>query len=70
MSGGENIIRSNQLVKVAVYQASSKEKQVQFNDMKAMCFLLSSNQKRYSFLLKQLRDGDNVGRDEYSATTT
>ena len=33
--------------------------------MKAMCFLLSTDQQRYSFLLMKLRDGDNVGRDEY-----
>ena len=51
-------------------QASSKEKQVQIGKMKAICFLLSANQKMYSFLLKQLRDGENVGRDDYSATTT
>ena len=38
--------------------------------MKAMWFLLSSNQKRYSFLLKKLRNGGNVGRDEYLVMTT
>ena len=35
-----------------------------------MCFLLISDQKRYSSLLKKLRDGDNVGRNEYPVTTT
>ena len=52
------------------YQASSKKNQVQICDMKEMSFLLSADQKRYSFLLKQLMDGDNVGRDEYTITTT
>ena len=35
-----------------------------------MCLLLSADQNRYSFLLKQLIDGDNMGRDEYPITTT
>ena len=35
-----------------------------------MCFLLRADQKCYSFLLKQLKDWDNVGRDEYPVTTT
>ena len=68
--GGENILRSDQLVKVARERSSSKEKQFQFYKMKAMCFLLSANQKRYSFLLKQPKDGYNLGRDEYPVTTT
>ena len=38
--------------------------------MKAMCFLLSANKKSYSFLLKKLKDGDNVVRDEYPVMTT
>ena len=35
-----------------------------------MRFLLSANQKSYSFLLKQLRDGDNVSSYAYPITTT
>ena len=35
-----------------------------------MHFLLSVNHKSYSFLLKQLRDGDNVSSYEYPVTTT
>ena len=35
-----------------------------------MCFLLISDQKKYSFLLKQRRYGDNMGRDDYPVTTT
>ena len=35
-----------------------------------MCFLLSADKKRYSFLLNQLRYGDNLGRDEYTVPTT
>ena len=38
--------------------------------MKAICFLISSDQKKYIFLLNQPRDGDNVGRDEYPVKTT
>ena len=38
--------------------------------MKATCFLLSAYQKRYSFLLRKLRDIDNVGRYEDPVTTT
>ena len=38
--------------------------------MKATCLLLSADQKRYSFLFKQLSDGDNVGSDEYPVTMT
>ena len=54
--GGDNIIKSNKLVKVARDQASSKEDQVQIDDMKAICFLISSNPKRYSFLMNKIRD--------------
>ena len=63
MSGRENILRSDQLVKVAGYQTLSKENQVQIDKMKEIFFFLRSDQNRYSLLLKQLRDGDNVGRD-------
>ena len=63
MARGENILRSAQLVKLSGYQASSKENQVRIDEMKAICFLLSTNPKRYSLLLRQLRDGDNVGKD-------
>ena len=35
-----------------------------------MCFLISADQKRYSFLLKKLQDGYNVDRYEYPITTT
>ena len=63
LSRGQNILRINQLVKVAGHQASYKENQVQVDEMRAMCFLLSANQNRYSFLLKKLRDGDNMVRD-------
>ena len=65
LAGIENILRSNQIIKVDGYQASYKKKQVQVDKIKAIFFLLRSDQKRYSFLLKQLRDRDNVGRDEY-----
>ena len=61
--GGGGVLRSNQLINMDGYQASSKENQVQIGEMKEMCFLLNSNQKRYSFLLKQPRDRDNVFRD-------
>ena len=70
MAGGENSLRRYQLVKMARVHTPSKEKHVKFDEMKAMCFLLSFNQKRYNFLLKELRDGDNVGRDEYPVMTT
>ena len=59
---GGGILKSNRLVKVDGDQASSKEKQVQIDDIKAMCFLLSADQKRRNFLLKQLRGGDKVIR--------
>ena len=55
--GGGNILRSDQLVNVAGYQASPKEKQVKVDEIKEMCFFLSANKKRCSLLLKQLRDG-------------
>ena len=70
LSGGENILRSDQLVKVAGYQAPYKENQIKVDEMKSICFLLSADQNVYSFLLKKMRDGDNVGRDEYTVTTT
>ena len=38
--------------------------------MKAMCFLIRDEQKRYSFLFKKRIDRDNVGRDECSVTTS
>ena len=46
LAGGLNIIRINQLVKVIRYQASSKEKQVQVDEMKSIFFLLITDQKR------------------------
>ena len=70
MSGGENILRSDQLVSVPGDLASSKENQVQVDNMKEICFLLSADQKRYSFMLKQLMERDNAGRDEYPVMTT
>ena len=70
LTGGEEILRSDQIFKVAGDQESSKETQVQIDEMKAMCFLLSAYQNSHSFLLKQLRYGDNVGRGEYPFTTT
>ena len=70
MDRGEKILRSYQLTKVAGDQASSKEKKIQIDDMKSMCFLLNSNQKRYSILLKQVSDEDNVVLDEYPVTNT
>ena len=36
--------------------------------MKAMCFLTSTEHKRYSFLCRKLRDGEKVARDEFSVT--
>ena len=51
-------------------QASYKDKKVQVDETKAVCILLISDQKRYSLMLKKLRDRDNVGRDEYFFTTT
>ena len=63
MKVGENILSSNQLVKVTGDQASSNDKQVKVDNMKTICLLLRDNQKMYSFLLKQLNDGGNVGRD-------
>ena len=36
--------------------------------MEAMCFFLNVDQKRCNLLFKQLKDGDNVGRDEYPVT--
>ena len=38
--------------------------------MKAICFLTRANQNSYYFLLKKLRDGDNMGRGGYPVTTT
>ena len=70
MSGGENILRRNQLVKMDWEQSSSNEKQVQIGKIKSMCFVLSNIQNRYSFLLKHLRYGDNVDMDDYPVTTT
>ena len=70
LAGGENILRRNQVVKVDGDQASYKEKQVQVKKMKAMWFLISANQKRYSLLLKNMGNIENVGRYEYPVTTT
>ena len=69
LTGGDNIIRSEQLNQNGS-KASTKEKELQIYQMKSMCFILSSDQNRYSFLLKQLSDGDNMGRGEYPVTTT
>ena len=69
LAGKENILRSDKLVKVAGDQDSYKEKQVQVDEMKEMFFLSSSDQNRYILMLQKLRDGDNVGRDEYPVTT-
>ena len=38
--GIEHILRSDQLVKVAVDQASYREKQVHIDEVKEMCFLI------------------------------
>ena len=52
LSGGYNILRRDQLIKLAWDQELSKKKQVKFYEMMAMCFLLVSEQNMYSFLLK------------------
>ena len=63
LAGVENFIRRDQLIKVSGYQVSYKENRVHIYKIKAICFLLSTDQNMYILLLKQLRDGDNVGRD-------
>ena len=69
LDGGEKILRSDQKVKVAGDQVSSEEKQAHIDEIKAICFLLITDQNRYSFLLKKPRDRENIERDEYLATT-
>ena len=54
---------------MAVDQASSKEKKAHIDRMKAMCFLMISDQNRYSFLLKKMRYRENVVMDEYPVKT-
>ena len=66
---GYNILCSEQLTKNG-NQASMREKQAQIYHIKSICFLISADQKRYIFLLKQMRVGDNVVRNEYTVTTT
>ena len=51
------------------YQESYKEKHVQVDYTKSMFFLISTNQNKYSLLLKKLISGDNVGRYEYPVMT-
>ena len=70
LAGGENILRIDNLVKAIGDQALSEDKKIQVDKMKSICFLINADQKRYSFLLNQLRDGDNVGRDDYLVTIT
>ena len=45
IADGENILRSKQLTKNGS-QATEREQQVQIEQMKEMCFLLSAYQKR------------------------
>ena len=45
-------------------------KKTQIDQMKAMFFLFSENQKRYIFLFKKMMDRDNVGRYEYPIKIT
>ena len=66
---GKKILRSNQLVKISGYQASFKEKHVQIDEMKLTWFLWSAHQNTYSFMLKKLRNRDNMGRDAYHIMT-
>ena len=65
---GDNIPCKKQITKNGS-QASMKEKQAQIYQMKAVCFLLSADQKRYGFLFKKLRGGENLGKGEYPVTT-
>ena len=53
---------------MSVDEASYKENNFQADYTKEMCFLLSNDQKRYSFLLQKLWDRKNVGMDEYPVT--
>ena len=57
ISGRYNILRSEQLTNNGS-RASTKEKKSQIDQMKAMCFLLSSDQKRYNLRFKHLRYGE------------
>ena len=65
---GDNIPCKKQITKNGS-QASMKEKQAQIYQMKAVCFMLSADQKRYGFLFKKLRGGENLGKGEYPVTT-
>ena len=69
ISGRDNILCSKQLTKNG-NQESMKEKQAKIYQIKAICFLVSSDHNRYSLLLNPLRERDNVGKGEYPVTTT
>ena len=60
--GGENILQWKQITKTGI-QSPEREQQAQFDHMKAMCFLLSEDKKRYNLLFNRLRDGYKEGRD-------
>ena len=69
LAGGENILISEQRTNNGS-QESMKKKQYQISQMKSICFLLSADHKRYIFLLKYLRCGNNMVRDKYLVTAT
>ena len=55
--GGENILRSKQFTKNGS-QESTKGGESKIDQIKAACFLLSSDQKRYNLRFKHLRYGE------------
>ena len=49
---------------------TDKEILVEEDKFKAMCFLTRADDVRFKNLLKQLKDGSFLGRDEYPTTVT
>ena len=70
LAGGAHIFVSEQMMNKKIADATTKELVEEKEKMKAIFFILRSDESRYKDLLKDLKSSAYRGRDEYPTTLT
>ena len=68
LAGGGDILCSPQILGIDMVSCTPMEINAEKERFKAMCFILRTDEFRYSELLEELRKGVYRGRDEYPTT--
>ena len=68
IAGSEHILVSTKIMGKSTKDASSTELNEEKEKHMAACYVLRSNENRFSKLLEDLKKSVNMGRDEYSKT--